>query len=360
MFKKSKEKNKIENNSKAYLVPELKFDISKMPKNYKIGRFDNKNNKIVVKNNSNNLSPNLQDDSIKHQKNKRLGFIFLIIGIFLVASLVYLIFSYAKSPNFSLKNIFSFGSPSENSVQQNLGGKGIVDIIKDDIVKNEEIIINTSTEEIIETDPLEEKPLDENSLTGEVATTTPEIVENFIFLDSDGDGLSDAEEDFLGTDKLKYDSDDDGYSDLQELQNLYNPIGEGSLIKNISIAEYKSSFFKYSVLYPFSWEINALNDDSSVIFSINKNSFVQILVEENVDKQNIKTWYAKRFFELVDEKDLIKSKNWQGIYGPDKTAFYLSDNKMENIYTILYNTSAGREKEFANIFNMIIKSFSLN
>jgi hypothetical protein len=71
-------------------------------------------------------------------------------------------------------------------------------------------------------------------------------------LDSDGDGLLDAEEDRLGTDALASDSDEDGlddgeevneyrtnpliadtdgdgYNDGQEVENGYNPLGEGKL-----------------------------------------------------------------------------------------------------------------------------------
>ncbi len=47
--------------------------------------------------------------------------------------------------------------------------------------------------------------------------------------DSDGDGLSDMLEDSIGTDKNKQDTDGDSYSDREELQNNYNPLGEGKL-----------------------------------------------------------------------------------------------------------------------------------
>lgn len=48
--------------------------------------------------------------------------------------------------------------------------------------------------------------------------------------DSDGDGLSDAGEDALGTDRREKDSDRDGHDDLIELQNGYNPRGAGKLV----------------------------------------------------------------------------------------------------------------------------------
>jgi hypothetical protein len=47
--------------------------------------------------------------------------------------------------------------------------------------------------------------------------------------DSDGDGLSAAVEDSIGTDKNNLDSDGDGYDDKDEIINGYNPKGTGKL-----------------------------------------------------------------------------------------------------------------------------------
>lgn len=359
MFNKTKKTNTKEDNSQSKSLPELSFDIYKMPKHYKVGRFEEKKNishsahkkgadiNNLVDTNSATSSPHPV-----HQRNKKLGFVLLLAGVVFLGFLIYLIVSYAGGSSFSLTSIFGNNTDNANLPQQNLGGKDIVDIMKENNISNEE---ENTSEEATQEENTEEVISEETSATG-----TPEMVETPKFLDSDGDALSDSEELLLGTDKFKADSDDDGYSDLQELKNLYNPIGVGSLVKNINISEYKSTFFKYSVLHPFVWEVNALNDDSSVIFSIDKNSFIQILVEENTEKQNIRAWYASRFFDFIDEKELVQTKNWQGIYSPDKTAFYLTDNGMKNVYTILYNIPEGQEQIFINIFNMMINSFSVN
>ena len=52
---------------------------------------------------------------------------------------------------------------------------------------------------------------------------------NFTGTDSDGDGLSDAIEAALGTDKNNPDTDGDGYGDKEELLSGYDPAGPGSL-----------------------------------------------------------------------------------------------------------------------------------
>lgn len=62
--------------------------------------------------------------------------------------------------------------------------------------------------------------------------------DKIIEIDSDSDGLLDDEESLLGTDKFKSDTDDDGYSDLAEIKNGYNPLGEGKTSEELNkIAE---------------------------------------------------------------------------------------------------------------------------
>ena len=58
---------------------------------------------------------------------------------------------------------------------------------------------------------------------------------NFEGLDDDEDGLSNAIEDSLGTDKTKTDSDNDGYSDKDEILNNYDPLGTEILNINETI-----------------------------------------------------------------------------------------------------------------------------
>jgi len=50
------------------------------------------------------------------------------------------------------------------------------------------------------------------------------VANDNIFLDSDQDGLSDAEEKTYGTDPNKYDTDGDSYSDGMEIKTGYNPL----------------------------------------------------------------------------------------------------------------------------------------
>lgn len=62
------------------------------------------------------------------------------------------------------------------------------------------------------------------SLTFYVSAQENSSSNNNIFLDSDQDGLSDKEEQALGTDPKNKDTDDDGYSDGVEVKTGYDPL----------------------------------------------------------------------------------------------------------------------------------------
>lgn len=62
-----------------------------------------------------------------------------------------------------------------------------------------------------------------------VADTSFDFGSNANTVDSDGDGLSDWEEEFYGTDPNNPDSDEDGYNDKVEIDSGYNPLGLGKL-----------------------------------------------------------------------------------------------------------------------------------
>ncbi|MFC1678483.1 thrombospondin type 3 repeat-containing protein [Patescibacteria group bacterium] len=65
---------------------------------------------------------------------------------------------------------------------------------------------------------------------------------NLLGQDDDNDGLSNALEDSLNTDKNNSDSDSDGYSDKEEILNHFNPLGNGALNKNKELQEKMAGF----------------------------------------------------------------------------------------------------------------------
>jgi len=109
-----------------------------------------------------------------------------------------------------------------------------------EIATSEPVIINEPTGEVTPTDEASLET-DGSNNSEEVVPEEPEISETVeteeslpsdevVNLDSDQDGLSDADElNVYGTNPLKSDTDGDGYLDGEEVKNGYNPLGEGRL-----------------------------------------------------------------------------------------------------------------------------------
>lgn len=337
-------KEKIEKqNNASQLGEEPVFNINRMPKGYKVGRFEPSSNKLGEDN-----LPSGRGANTPPGNNKKIGIIIISLGVIIVLFLGYVIFSYIGNPNFSLANVFKFNNKDSQKVQV-LAPPAVIPppSIAETIIPIEE------EEEIV----FEEEIVDENGLPDD---SDMEIINeiNYVFIDNDLDGLSDEEEILLGTDFSMLDSDGDGYDDLTEILNLYNPIGDGRLNKNDNIAVYVNESFGYSVFYPVALEKSVLSDESSVIFSLNESSFIQILVEQNELDINIKNWYASRFFNLVEPYQFIEKNNWEGVYSEDGLAIHLMSLEGEkNIYTILYSVPDNQPLIYANIFKMIVNSF---
>jgi hypothetical protein len=339
----------LENNKDDSLIEEEPiFEVHKMPKGYKIGRFENGNGNGL----SDKKMAGGEANNKPHKSNKKIGVIIISLGVIIVLFLGYLIFSYINNPNFSLSGIFGF-SDKKNQADSKLGYSSSSGIPLEELIRE-------PLEEKIDSDTLESETSEEDLILEEEDLEEELILEeelSYSFLDSDSDGLSDDEEILLGTDFSSPDSDKDGYGDLTEILNLYNPAGDGRLSANKNISKYQNNIYDYSVLYPTIWDKSVLSDESSAIFAINENSFVQIIVEKNETGVDIKNWYASRFFNLAESFNMIEKNGWEGVYSNDGLALYLTDAQKSNIYTILYGAPETRPLVYINIFKMMINSF---
>ncbi len=190
-----------------------------------------------------------------------------------------------------------------------------------------------------------------------VATSTADFV---MATDSDNDGLTDKEEILLGCDVNNTDSDGDGYDDLSEAMNLYNPAGANKLINNPNISKYLNNSFNYNLLYPANWSFSTIGGDESVMFRSSDNQFIQVIVQDNQNREPIGNWYKKQFdIATIDSAKLIITDNWQGIKSEDSLTIYLTDKQYNNIITITYIPGQDNVLDYVNIFEMMIKSLEL-
>ena len=201
----------------------------------------------------------------------------------------------------------------------------------------------------------------ESEIWAEVKKEDNAELENFITADdSDNDGLTDKEEILFGCDADITDTDGDGFGDLAEIMNLYNPAGDNRLINNSSISKCLNNNFNYSLLYPDSWFFSNISEDASIMFRSDDNQFIQVIAQVNKEKEPISDWYKKQFsIDEIDSNKLIVSDYWQGIKTDNGLTIYLTDNQYNNIIIITYIPNANNSLDYINIFEMVIKSLEI-
>jgi len=183
-------------------------------------------------------------------------------------------------------------------------------------------------------------------------------------IDSDGDGLTDVEENTVFvTNVNKKDTDGDSYEDKQEIFNFYNPAGDGKLTDSGLVVSYANSNYGYSVLYPKDWQIEDRLGGDSVFFQSGIDGSTQVLVQDNIDKKGIKAWYADLTgnpIESVAQKVEIIAGEFEVIYSIDGlTAYLTAVGGGTRVFVITYSPEESGVIEFAAVFNMMVKSFKL-
>lgn len=244
-----------------------------------------------------------------------------------------------------------------------------------------------STTPATELKPVVNEPAPEKTVVTEppaatssiIATTAPEVIATTTAtatepvvkslapaVDTDKDGLTDAEEALLGTNPAAVDSDGDGYSDLAELNNLYDPAGPGKLEASPRWKKYSNPTYNYALLVPQSFTQKSLGGDYSMSFVAPDNQFFQVEVQPNTSRASIMDWYREQFGEpaevarLMEGKDTSGAPIWLGIKSPDGLNIYLTDNKFSNLFTLSYNVGLERIVTYPNLFNIFIKSLQFS
>lgn len=136
------------------------------------------------------------------------------------------------------------------------------------------------------------------------STNTFSVQKNVIDqADDDGDGLLNSEENIYGTDPNKSDSDSDTFNDYEEIQNGYNPNGEGILDKknvNLSLTkktnsgslralgeerEYRDERNGYSFVLQPDWIYMEKNETADFELSVENEKIVRMTIQKNLTKE---------------------------------------------------------------------------
>lgn len=164
-----------------------------------------------------------------------------------------------------------------------------------------------------ETPTVEEIPVQESTTTEEVIpTSTPEEIVETVnqeieidfprivltnSVDLDNDALTDLEEEIFGTDSGTSDTDEDGFYDGQEINNLYNPRGIApvKLIDSGLITEYANPIWQYRIYYPATWQIGEVDTEyRQVIFSAPTGDYIEVLVFQKEANETFENWFTRK------------------------------------------------------------------
>ena len=181
-------------------------------------------------------------------------------------------------------------------------------------------------------------------------------------LDSDSDGLSDAEELLFGTDARVPDSDKDGFLDGNEVFHLYNPAATAPVrLVDSGLVNQLTSPSGWSIYIPksFTSSIDAV-DNSRAIIRSGQGETYRIEIVDNPQKLPILDWYlATNPGTASTGPRLITTKGGlEGLLGADRLdAFFAWDGK---IFKIVYDNGTKAFINFRTTFEMMLNSLELS
>ncbi len=349
---------------KSLQIPEIQEKVERevivhnMPSREKImGEIVNKNtNPSVSLKDRVDYSSSLELSSkINNKKDfKMIGILIIFIGFVFIALIIFLTYRFVIAPTASPKEAKINIEENKNIISDVVSSERIEAVTTDDSV----IDINQEASDLNSeiTEPLEEGGLNvsgdsmQEEFRGQDAANLSPLV------DSDSDGLYDEEEVLLGTSIFLTDSDGDGYDDLSEIRNNYNPSGEGSLADSASISVYRNLNHGFNFLYPNAWEAKEVGGNL-IVFEDKDSSLVQLSIMDNTEKLSILNWYEATFPEdaLVYDK-LISKPGYEGVISKSGLNVYLTNESRTTIFVFSYIPASSERLAFINIFEMIYSS----
>lgn len=309
----------------------------------------------------------------KNKKSRGIGLFILLAGaVILVVSvgLAYFYFFNKDSNSEQLENnqqqvsdnnVNEEESNEQKKINEEAKSSNLVESEnkKNTLEENEKKVVNKATSTVAKTST--KATSTPKKIVVEAATSTPLEPEVMVASDRDDDGLSDIEEALLGCSSNMNDSDGDGYKDLAELFNLYNPAGEGEIILNPNIEQYSNPTYNYFLYYPKIWLVDDAIGDESVLFKVGSEQFIQIILQANSKQQSLEEWYKEQFsVPFVKSSQQIYKKGWPGIMHEGSPVIYLLSPKSDYIFTVSLNLDSSFSVNYKNIFDMMLNSLEIN
>jgi len=251
------------------------------------------------------------------------------------------------------------------------GGEG------EEITNNQAPIINDKEDEIQNSEPetqnsdrqsetdksREEVVVEEKDERLDLTKLNEKDLNEMYALDTDRDGLTDSEEEMIGSDPQLVDTDNDGFNDQQEVVNLYSPVSTAEFgvvrLYDLEFADlYVNEKLAYKIYYPKDWIIDALDEENpvDVMISSNVNEFINIVTYEKKLNESLKDWYLKqnpkarpnevRSYQTYNDLDAIES--------PDGFTVFVA--KGNDVLAINYSIGLKEKAIYPNMFKIVVNS----
>lgn len=179
--------------------------------------------------------------------------------------------------------------------------------------------------------------------------------------DLDADGLTDREEELYGTDPGIWDTDEDGYYDGLEVQNLYSPTQKSpvKIVGDQNVRQYVHPQFGYTFLYPAAWQVAMVDTEGEqVLISAQSGEYIEIIRSPRIANENFVSWYARvigssaRFTDFAPEKNRFA---FEYVRRPDWLAGFFESP--DAVYTLIYHTGNNQDVSYRRSMSLVVQSF---
>ncbi len=180
-------------------------------------------------------------------------------------------------------------------------------------------------------------------------------------LDTDSDGLTDAEEAQYGTNPQKPDTDGDRFLDGNEVFHLYNPAATapGKLLES-GLVRSQSSPSGWVMYVPATWTSTPDETDTSrLTLQSGRGERFAVSVESNPSTQELGPWVAARVNQPVESLGEFTTKGGlRGVYSADRMQAWLAWGNA--VFHITYDLQSQPFLNFRTTLEMMLNSLSLN
>lgn len=180
-------------------------------------------------------------------------------------------------------------------------------------------------------------------------------------LDSDSDGLSDAEESVFGTDAHQPDTDRDGFLDGNEVFHLYNPSAKAPVnLIDSGLVKSADSPSGWSLYAPKEWTVTFdANNGPGAIIDTNHGERFRVRLENNLQRTPLLDWYLAHHPGVLSSsvRSITTKRGLEGILGPDRLDAYFSWD--DRVWVIEYDLGGQTFINYRTLFEMILNSLRL-